>query len=105
MIKSKFKKGDRVIVISGDHSGSTGVILQVMLRESKVIIQGVNMRKKRKKSKISLSDNDMVEYPIHSSNVLHSDPKTFIPTKIGYRIVDGKKVRYSKSSGEQLSIV
>ena len=104
VMKSKFKTGDKVIVVSGSNKGAVGTILKVCLQDLKVFVQGVNMRKKRKKSKVGLGDNDAVEYPINQSNVMHIDPKISLPTKIGYKIVDGKKVRFSRKSGELIDV-
>ena len=99
----KIKKNDTVIVISGDDKGKTGVVKQAMPKESKVIVEGVNMVKKHQKGNGQESGGIVErEAPIHRSNVMIIDPKTKKPTRIGHSIENDKKVRISKKSGEKL---
>lgn len=98
------KKGDKVKVLSGKDRGKEGVILEVFPKKQRVIVEGVNMVKKHAKPS---QDNPQggilnIEAPIHVSNVLPIDPKTGEPTRVGYEIRDGKKVRIAKKSGEPL---
>lgn len=101
--RCKFKKGDRVIVTAGRDRGAVGEVLGVLRADHAVVVQGVNMRKKRKKSKTSAGfvDDVLVECALHQSNVMHLDPRvSTMWTKVGNKVNDGKKVRYSRKSGE-----
>ncbi|BDG34211.1 50S ribosomal protein L24 [Parageobacillus sp. VR-IP] len=98
------KKGDKVQVISGKDKGKQGVILAAFPKKNRVIVEGVNIVKKHAKPSQANPQGGIItkEAPIHVSKVMPLDPKTGTPTRIGYKIVDGKKVRYAKKSGEIL---
>lgn len=100
--KMRVKKGDRVIVRTGKDKGKSGEILKVITKESRVLVQGVNMVKKHQRpTQTSPGGISELEAPIHVSNVGLADPKDSTPTRVGYRILDGgQKVRFAKSSGE-----
>jgi large subunit ribosomal protein L24 len=99
--KLHVKKGDRVIVVSGDSKGTTGEILEVLPKKNRVIVEQVNIVKKHQKPS-NEKEGGIFEKaaPIHISNVMLIDPKSGEPTRIGRKEVDGKLVRYSKKSGE-----
>jgi large subunit ribosomal protein L24 len=99
MPKMKIKKNDTVIIISGDEKGKTGVVKQALPKESKVIVEGINMVKRHKKPVQGQSGGIITkEAAIHVSNVaLVKDGK---PTKVGYKTVDGKKVRVARKTGD-----
>jgi large subunit ribosomal protein L24 len=98
----KLKKGDHVVVLKGKDRGKDGVIMRVLPDENKVIVEGVNVAKKHQKAtratmQAGIIDKDM---PIDASNVaILSRGK---PSRIGYRIEDGKKVRIAMKTGEVL---
>ncbi|EZP79120.1 MULTISPECIES: 50S ribosomal protein L24 [Anoxybacillaceae] len=98
------KKGDKVQVISGKDKGKQGVILAAFPKKNRVIVEGVNIVKKHAKPSQANPQGGIItkEAPIHVSKVMPLDPKTGTPTRVGYKIVDGKKVRYAKKSGEIL---
>jgi large subunit ribosomal protein L24 len=98
------KKGDKVQVISGKDKGKQGVILAAFPKKNRVIVEGVNIIKKHAKPSQANPQGGIIEKeaPIHVSKVMPLDPKTGLPTRIGYKFVDGKKVRYAKRSGEIL---
>ncbi|CAG9614186.1 50S ribosomal protein L24 [Bacillus rhizoplanae] len=98
------KKGDKVQVISGKDKGKQGVILAAFPKENRVIVEGVNIVKKHSKpSQINPQGGIITkEAAIHVSNVMPLDPKTGVPTRVGYKAEDGKKVRVAKKSGELL---
>jgi len=100
----KLKKGDSVIVISGREKGTQGIIQKSFPVDGKVIIDGVNTKKKHQKPTQANPDGSIIEMyaPIDASNVMLLDPKTKKPTRVGYKDVDGKKVRYAKASGTLL---
>ena len=97
----KIKKGDSVIVISGKDKGTEGIVQRAFPSLNKVIVDGVNLKKKHKKPTQANPDGEIVEIyaPISVSKVQYLDPKTKKGTKIGYKVVDGKKVRFCKKSG------
>ena len=101
------KKGDKVIVIAGKDKGKTGEIQKVLPRSNRVVVEGVNLRKKHKKPTQNSPEGTIVEIyaPIDASNVQSLDPKTKKPVRIGHKVVKGKKVRVTvgkNASGSQL---
>ena len=97
-------KGDKVIVIAGRDKGKTGTIQKVIPEQNRLVVEGVNLRKKTNKPSQKNPDGGIVEIyaPIDASNVMLVDPKTKQPTRIGHKEVKGKKVRYAKKSGTVL---
>ena len=98
------RKGDKVIVIAGRDKGKTGEIQKVIPELNRVVVEGVNVRKKHQKPTQANPEGSIVEVyaPIDASNVMLVDPKTKKPTRIGHKIVKGKKVRFAKKSGTVL---
>ena len=98
--KSKLRKGDRVIVVAGKAKNATGKIDEVSLKDASVILAGINTAKKHtkpsQKEAGGITDKPM---PIHISNVRLLDPQKGVATRVGYRIEDGRKIRYAKKSG------
>jgi large subunit ribosomal protein L24 len=101
-VKFKIKKGDEVIVTTGKNAGSKGSVLKIITKTSKAVVSGVNVVSKHTKASMTNAGGIVKkELPVHISNLAHIDPKTKLPTKIGYKILeDGKKVRFAKKSGE-----
>ncbi len=99
MPKMKIKKNDTVIVLSGDDKGKIGVVKQAMPKENKVIVEGVNLVKRHTKpSQTNPGGIVTKEAAINVSNVaIAKDGKA---TKVGYKVVDGKKVRFARKSGD-----
>lgn len=95
------KKGDKVKILAGKDRNKEGVVLQALPKKEKVIVEGVNMIKKHQKPSNDAPQGGIVEKeaPIHVSNVMVIDP-TGAAGRVGYKEVDGKKVRYSKKTGE-----
>ena len=98
------KKGDNVIVISGKDKGKTGVVQATEPKKDRVVVEGVNIIKKHQKPTQFNPEGGILETEaaIHVSNVQLLDPKTKEPTRVGYKFVDGKKVRIAKKSGEEI---
>ncbi len=96
------KKGDKVQVIAGKDKGKQGVILAAFPKQDKVLVEGINIVKKHAKPSQTNPQGGIInkEAPIHVSNVMPLDPKTGVPTRVGHKMVDGKKVRVAKKSGE-----
>jgi large subunit ribosomal protein L24 len=90
------KKGDKVQVISGKDKGKQGVILASFPKNNRVLVEGVNIIKKHSKPTQANPQGGIIEKeaPIHVSNVMALDPKTGVPTRVGYQLVDGKKSTY-----------
>ena len=101
MPKLKIKKGDQVVILSGDDKGKTGEVVKAMPKEGKVVVQGVNLVKRHTKPSQTTPGGIVTkEAPISVSNVAIVDPKSNKASKIGYKEVDGKKVRVARKSGE-----
>ncbi|WP_226530301.1 50S ribosomal protein L24 [Metabacillus niabensis] len=98
------KKGDKVMVISGKDKGKQGVVLASYPKKDRVLVEGINIVKKHAKPSQANPQGGILnqEAPIHVSNVMPLDPKSGEPTRVGYKVVDGKKVRVAKKSGETL---
>ncbi|MDZ5713716.1 50S ribosomal protein L24 [Jeotgalibacillus haloalkalitolerans] len=98
------KKGDKVMVISGKDKGKTGTVLAASPKTDRVVVEGVNIVKKHSKPSQMNPQGGIsnMEAAIHVSNVMLIDPKTNEPTRVGYKVEDGKKVRIAKKSGESL---
>jgi large subunit ribosomal protein L24 len=96
------KKGDKVKVISGKDKGKVGVVLESFPKKERVLVEGVNMIKKHAKPSQDAPQGGIVtkEAPVHVSNVMLMDPKKGEPTRVGFKEVNGEKVRYAKKSGE-----
>ena len=101
MPKIKIKKGDKVQVTAGAHKGSEGTVLKVLIADNKALVEGVNLVKKHNKPSAQNPQGGIAEKeaPIQISNLslLTSDG---VPTRVGYRMEDGVKVRYAKKSNE-----
>lgn len=104
-MKLKIKKGDKVIVITGADKGKSGTIKAVDEKNMKLLIEGVNMRKRHTKPNRTSPQGGIVakEQPIHYSKVMLMDSKGK-PTRIGTKIdpKTGKKSRIAKTTGEEL---
>jgi large subunit ribosomal protein L24 len=106
----KIHKNDNVMVISGNDNGKTGKVLKVFPKTSRVIIEGINLRKRHTKPNQKNPQGGILEKeaPIHVSNVMLIDSKTNEPTRLGSKIIldekTGKKkrARISRVSGEMV---
>lgn len=98
------KKGDKVKVLTGKDNGKEGTILEVFPKNDRVLVEGINMIHKHAKPSQDNPQGGILnqEAPIHVSNVMVIDPKSGEPTRVGYEVRDGKKVRIAKKSGEPL---
>jgi large subunit ribosomal protein L24 len=103
MAKLKIKKGDNVVVIAGRDRGKTGEVIRVMPDEGRLVVQGVNMVKRHTAPRPGQPGGIVEkEASIHVSNVAHVDPKESKPTRVGYKTVDGRKLRFARRSGEMI---
>jgi len=98
---AKLKKGDKVIVLAGKDKGKEGEIMSVMPKENRALVQGVNMViRHTRQSQTEQGGRIPKEASIDLSNLAMVDPKDGGATRVGFKEVDGKKVRYAKKSGE-----
>jgi large subunit ribosomal protein L24 len=97
------KKGDKVIVLSGDDKGKVGTVQKVYPTLNKVVVEGVNVHKKHKKPTQGTPEGSVLDIyvPLDASKVALVDPKTKKATRVHSKVVSGKKVRVGKS-GESL---
>ena len=101
MTKLKIKSGDTVRIIAGDHKGTEGKVQLIIRDKNKAIVEGANMVSKHEKPSASNPQGGILkkEAPIHISNLSLIDKKGD-STRVGFRMEDGKKVRFSKKSNE-----
>ena len=104
MKKLHIKKGDTVYVNAGNDKGKTEKVLTVIPAKDRVIVEGVNVISKHTKPNAAHPQGGIIkqEAGVHISNLQLIDPSTNKPTRVGYKYVDGKKVRYAKKSGEEI---
>ena len=104
MSKIHIKKGDTVCVLAGEDKGKTGRVLAVLRDKNRAIVEGVNIVTKATKPSAQYPQGGLVkkEAPIHISNINLVDPKTGKPTRIAIKRVDGKAVRISKKSNQEI---
>ena len=104
MKKLHIKKGVTVIVNAGNDKNKVGKVLTVFPAEDRVIVEGVNVVSRHTKPNSKQPQGGIIkqEAAIHISNVNLVDPSSQKATRVGYKFVDGKKVRYAKKSGEEI---
>lgn len=101
--KLKIKKGDKVVVIAGADKGQQGEVLQVFPHKNRVIVEGVNIRKKHSKpTQDSPGGINEIAASIHVSNLMLLDPSNGEPTRVGRRKEGDRLVRFSKKSGQTI---
>lgn len=103
--KFHIKKGDQVIVITGEYKGQQGRVLKVDRAKNKAIVEGINLVSRHTKPNAKSPQGGILkkEGPIHISNLNIVDPSTGKPTRIGRKLnAKGKLVRYAKKSGEEI---
>jgi large subunit ribosomal protein L24 len=102
MAAAKIKKGDTVVVMTGRDKGKRGEVFQVIPRDGRALVRGVNIIRRHQRQSPSQEGGIIAkEAPIHLSNLALEDPKDGKPTRIGFkRLEDGRKVRFAKRSGE-----
>jgi len=103
--KLHIKKGDTVMVITGESRGQKGRVLEVDREKERAIVESVNMVSKHTKPNAKAPKGGILrkEAPVHISNLMLVDPTSGKPTRIGRKLNDNNKlVRYSKKSGEEI---
>jgi large subunit ribosomal protein L24 len=99
---AKIKKGDKVVVLAGRDKGRKGEVIQVLPKENRALVRGVNLVKRHTRAS-QTSEGGIIskEAPIQLSNLAVADPKDGKPTRVGFRVLeDGRKVRFAKRSGD-----
>ncbi len=98
---NRLSVGDQVIVISGNDKNKRGKITRVLREKNSVVVEGINVVKRHLKATPQRPGGVLeVEAPIHASKVMLVDPKTNKPTRVSYKLEDGKKQRIAKSGAE-----
>ncbi len=103
---AKIRTNDEVIVITGKDKGKTGKVTQVLTQEHKVLVEGINVHKKHQKANPNIGQEGGIvdkEAPLDVSNVAIYNPDTKKADRVGFRIEDGKKVRFFKSNGNVIT--
>jgi len=100
---SKIRRDDEVVILAGKDKGKTGKITKVLVDSGKVFVEGVNLIKKHTKPVPQLQQPGGIvekEASLQVSNVAILNPKSGKADRVGFRIEDGKKVRFFKSDNE-----
>jgi large subunit ribosomal protein L24 len=100
----KLKKGDNVIVVTGKDKGKKGKIVHVLVKQNKIIVEGLNMMKKHQRPRKSGEKGTIksIEMPLHASNVMMLDPKTGKATRLGKKKVGEKMIRIARKSNQEI---
>ena len=101
----KLRKGDPVIVVTGKDRGKEGVVMKVLPRDNKVIVDGVNVAKKHQKARSATSQGGIIDkdMPIPVPNVAVLSPGDGQPTRVGYKVLeDGSKIRVCRRTGAEI---
>lgn len=97
----KIKKGDEVVVLAGKDKGRKGNVLAVMPKDGKALVSGINLVKRHQRQTQGQEAGIVTkEAPIQLSNIAIADPKDGKATRVGFKVEDGKKVRFAKRSGD-----
>jgi large subunit ribosomal protein L24 len=104
----KIKKGDQVLVITGEDKGKTGKVLKVFPSKSRVVVEGVNFIKRHTRQTQKAQKGGIIEKEgtVHVSNLMLFCPKCTSPTKVAYKVLEGEgggkpsKVRICRKCGE-----
>ncbi len=104
MMAARLRKGDKIVVLSGKDKSKTGEISKVIPKANKAIVSGINtVVRHTKQTQTNQGGRLTKEMPIDLSNIALMDPKDGVATRVGFKTVEGKKVRYAKKSGEILN--
>lgn len=100
---AKIKKEDNVMIVAGKDAGKTGKVVQVLTKKGRVVVEGLNMVKKHQKPAANREGGIVdMEAPIHMSNVMVVDPSDNKPTRVGFEVREGRKLRVSRRTGTVL---
>ena len=100
---ARIRKGDKVVVLSGRDRGRSGEVVEVRPDADRAIVRGINMVKRHQKQSAQQEGGIISkEAPVHLSNLALADPKDGKPTRVGFKVVGDKKVRFAKRSGVEI---
>jgi len=100
---AKIRKGDTVVVISGRDKGRSGEVIEMRRAEERALVRGIHMVKRHQKQSAQQEGGIVAkESSIHLSNLALADPKDGKPTRVGFKMVGDKKVRFAKRSGAEI---
>ncbi len=102
----KIRRGDRVKVLTGKDRGTEGLVMRVLPREGKVVVEGVNTARRHRKARSATDTGGIldIDMPIPVANVAVISPKDGKPTRVGYKLQpDGTKVRVCRRTGAELT--
>ena len=100
---AKIRKGDTVVVITGRDKGRSGEVIEVRRTEDRALVRGIHMVKRHQKQSAQQEGGIIAkESSVHLSNLAVADPKDGKPTRVGFKIVGDKKVRFAKRSGVEI---
>ena len=99
---AKIKKGGKVVILTGRDKGRTGEVVQVLPKEERALVRGVNLVKRHQRQTAQQEGGIISkEASVHLSNIAVADPKDGKPTRVGFKTLDdGRKVRFAKRSGD-----
>jgi large subunit ribosomal protein L24 len=100
---AKIRKGDKVVVITGRDKGRSGEVIEMRPSEGRALVRGIHMVKRHQKQ-TAQQEGGIVskESSVHLSNLAVADPKDGKPTRVGFKMVGDKKVRFAKRSGVEI---
>ena len=100
---AKIKKGDKVVVLTGRDKGRSGEVIEVRPDDGRALVRGINMVKRHQRQ-TGAQEGGIIskEGPVHLSNLALADPKDGKPTRVGFKIQDGRKIRIAKRSGAEI---
>jgi len=100
---AKIRKGDKVVVITGRDKGRSGEVIEMRLAEGRALVRGIHMVKRHQKQSASQEGGIVSkEASVHLSNLALADPKDGKATRVGFKMVGDKKVRFAKRSGVEI---
>ena len=100
---AKIRKGDKVVVISGRDKGRSGEVIEVRKTQDRALVRGIHMVKRHQKQSAQQEGGIIAkESSVHLSNLAVADPKDGKPTRVGFKVVGDKKVRFAKRSGVEI---
>jgi large subunit ribosomal protein L24 len=100
---AKIRKGDTVVLLSGRDKGRSGEVIEVRRTQDRALVRGIHMVKRHQKQSASQEGGIISkESSVHLSNLALADPKDGKPTRVGFKMVGDKKVRFAKRSGVEI---
>ena len=101
---ARIRKNDSVMIMAGKERGKIGKVIRVIPSEDRAVVERLNMVKRHRKPRGPQDTGGIMEKeaPIHLSNLMLIDPQDGRPTRVGFTVVDGRKLRVSRRTGNVL---